>query len=950
MNIASTTIANEHRCPLMARYRITSYVCLAVTVFITLLGLVGWFSSITIIGSLKPGWQPMVPGTGLILLTYSVLIYAAQRNRHRFGWISRLFTILAMLLALVSIVMHQCFPNAPHDWIVFEDFYYKGPLRSHLSPITSLLSLITGVALLLWFAQRPRLTAIAGWLNIGVIITASTFLLAYLYGSPLLYGTAVVPIALSTSIAFLLLGIALLCTFGPDVAPVSMFTDGTTRARLLSAFLPVVVLLTFLADILPDRLVKLAQANHALHMAFLFVFITIISVRVVTAIANHVGFELDNATAEVHRARTSERAEKERLLVTLHSIGDGVIVSDTASKLIMLNPVAETLTGWTQEEAVGRPVSEVFDIVNETTRAVAESPIAKVLDTGLIEGLTNHTVLRARNGTEYAIADSGAPIRAMNGDILGVVLVFRDVTSERLAEVAMQEKDYFLTASQRVALIGSYKLDFATGLWESSEVLDQIFGIDAQYQRNIQGWLDIAHPDDAEEMGRQFQDTIDMKQHQINRDWRIRRISDGTEMWVHGIGEVEFDADGRHLTMLGTVQDISINRLMEEEQASLQAQLQQAQKMESVGRLAGGVAHDFNNMLGVILGNLQLAMESVDPESSLHDDLTEIQVAAERSADLTRQLLAFARKQTIAPKKLNLNDTIEGMLKMLQRMIGENILLVWRPMTDLWNVKMDPSQIDQMLTNLCVNARDAIEGHGVVTVETSNIAFDESFCADHPQYTPGEFVKLAVSDDGCGMNEMLLSQIFEPFFTTKGVGEGTGLGLATVYGAVKQNDGFIIAASTVGQGTCFNIYLPRHTADTENAQMEYAMAPIVGGQETILLVEDEPAILRMTKLMLQRSGYTVISSTTPSHAIRLAEEYSGEIQVVLTDVVMPEMNGKDMVNELISHYPDIKRIFMSGYTADIIADQGKLDIGEYFIQKPFTNRDLNAKIRQALAE
>ncbi|MHB1462178.1 MAG: hybrid sensor histidine kinase/response regulator [Armatimonadota bacterium] len=948
MDTLSTTLADEDRCH--RKYRVLTRVCLAGTVVLALLGLVGWFFGITILGSLQSRMQPMVPGTALVLLTYCAVVYSGQRSGNRYSLLSVLFTVLAMLLALLTLVVHLYFPDIPHEWIVLENFFYKGPLRSHISPLTSVIALLTGTAMLFWFPQKPRLTTLAGWVNCASIITSSTFLLAYIYGSPLLYGSSMVPISLSTCIAFLLLSVALLGTFGPNVVPVSRFTDGTTRARLLSSFLPVVVLLTFLADIVPDLVLRSSHMSHALYMALIFAFIVLISVQAINVIARQVGQELDEAAAEVYRSHTSEQAEKDRLLVTLHSIGDGVIVSDTAGTLVMMNPIAEKLTGWTQADAEGRPVSEVFDIINETTRSVVESPISKVLESGYIVGLANHTLLRARNGTECAIADSGAPIRALNDAILGVVLVFRDVSYERRAEKELQEKDYFLTTSQRVAMIGSYKTDFVTGFWESSEILDTIFGIDAQYRRSVQGWLDIVHPDDADMMNRYLQDTVIGQRQPFNKDYRIRRIADGATLWVHGMGEVTFDDDGRLLTMIGTIQDITARKKVEEEQALLQTQLQQAQKMESVGRLAGGVAHDFNNMLGVILGNTQMAMERVDRKSSLYDDLTEIQTAAQRSADLTRQLLAFARKQTILPKKLDLNDTIEGLIKMLQRMIGENIQLQWRPMAGLWHVKMDPSQIDQMLAHLCVNASDAITDHGTITVETANITVEESFCSDHPLYMPGDFVRLTVNDDGCGMDEKMLLHIFEPFFTTKGVGEGTGLGLSTVYGAVKQNNGFIIASSEQGKGSTFTIYLPRYQNSAGGAYTDSTTAPIIDGPEPILLVEDQPAVLRMTSLMLQRAGYSVMAASTPSEAIRMAMQYTGEIHMVLTDVVMPEMNGKDLVKELLALYPRIKHLYMSGYTADIITDQGALEDSECFIQKPFTYRDITGKIRQLLAE
>jgi PAS domain S-box-containing protein len=395
--------------------------------------------------------------------------------------------------------------------------------------------------------------------------------------------------------------------------------------------------------------------------------------------------------------------------------------------------------------------------------------------------------------------------------------------------------------------------------------------------------------------------------------------------------------------------DITDRQKAEAEKIKLQEQLIQAQKLESVGRLAGGVAHDFNNMLGVILGHAELAMEQVDPAEPLYGELEQIHRAARRSADLTRQLLAFARKQIVAPQVLDLNDTVAGMLKMLRRLIGEDIDLAYMPGAALWPAKIDPAQIDQILANLCVNARDAIAGVGKVTIETENVVFDEAFCAHHLGFAPGAYVMLAVSDDGCGMTREVLDNLFEPFFTTKGVGEGTGLGLATVYGIVKQNGGFIDVYSEPGQGSVFKIYLPRFLG----APMECGAAPAeeipCGAGEVVLLVEDEPSILKLTRSMLERLGYRVLTAGTPGEALRLAEARGGAIHLLMTDVVMPEMNGRDLARRMLSTHPDLRHLFMSGYTANVIAHHGVLDQGVQFIQKPFSKKDLALKLREVLS-
>jgi nitrogen-specific signal transduction histidine kinase len=394
--------------------------------------------------------------------------------------------------------------------------------------------------------------------------------------------------------------------------------------------------------------------------------------------------------------------------------------------------------------------------------------------------------------------------------------------------------------------------------------------------------------------------------------------------------------------------DITAHKRAEEEREKLQAQLNQSQKMESIGRLAGGVAHDFNNMLTAIQINASLALEDVQPESPVRESLDEILQCTLRSANLTQRLLAFARKQTIAPKVLDFNATLDAMLKMLQRLIGESVSLSWQPANDLWPVKLDPGQVDQILANLCVNARDAINGVGKVTIVTKNTSFDEAFCANHAGYTPGDYVLLIVSDDGCGMDNEVLSHLFEPFFTTKSVGSGTGLGLATVYGIVKQNGGFITVYSEPSHGTAFNIYLPRHRDTNATTKPHAPVQPVGRGHETILLVEDEPSILRVSKRTLESLGYTVIAAGTPGEAIQLASNHGGKFDLLLTDVIMPEMNGRDLAQKLLTLYPTIKCLHMSGYTADVIARQGVLDQDIHFIQKPFTIQDLANKVRATL--
>jgi two-component system, cell cycle sensor histidine kinase and response regulator CckA len=386
----------------------------------------------------------------------------------------------------------------------------------------------------------------------------------------------------------------------------------------------------------------------------------------------------------------------------------------------------------------------------------------------------------------------------------------------------------------------------------------------------------------------------------------------------------------------------------EEEQTNLQKQLAQSQKMESIGRLAGGIAHDFNNMLSVISGRVELALMKADESSSLHSDLEEIREAAERSASLTAQLLAFARKQVISPKIININEIIGNMNTFLKRLIGENIELNWNPGKDISNIMIDPVQIDQVLANLCVNSKDAISEHGTITIKTENCIVKE-VDSNFPGLIPGEYVKIVVEDDGQGMDQEIASQIFEPFFTTKEQGKGTGLGLATVFGIVKQNKGYIYCNSTPGAGTRFDIYLPQKNQMVTEIVKEEKHYEKVSRDYTILLVEDEPSILEMAKDMLESFGYKVISASSPQQALKESLE-RGSIDLLLTDVVMPEMNGKELSKKIISQHPQMKTLFMSGYTAEVIAHENILDEDMNFLRKPFSMNQLREKVKKIMGE
>ncbi|TKB26266.1 PAS domain S-box protein [Desulfopila sp. IMCC35006] len=410
------------------------------------------------------------------------------------------------------------------------------------------------------------------------------------------------------------------------------------------------------------------------------------------------------------------------------------------------------------------------------------------------------------------------------------------------------------------------------------------------------------------------------------------------------INHIRFGDREHHVAF---VRDITERKQAEEERLKLESQLFQSQKLESIGRLAGGVAHDFNNMLGVILGYAELMKLNLIDGDPLRSDLMQIEKAALHSKDITAQLLAFSRKQVISPKIVDLNTLVITLQKTLARLIGEDVELQFFPAETLWKISFDPTQTEQILINLAANARDAMPNGGKLTIKTANIHLDKNFCRNHVDFIPGDFVQLSLSDNGLGMDKDTLSHVFEPFFTTKEVGKGTGLGLATVYGIVKQGGGLINVYSKPAQGTTFNIYFPRTTEEGQ-VETESSEAPADVGTETVLLVEDDNMVRDMTRAMLEEIGYDVLSVATPQEALTLLQDDSTSIQLLMTDVVMPKINGKELHDRAVTIRPNIKTLFMSGYTANVIVQHGMLDEGIHFIQKPFSLNNLARKIRNAL--
>ncbi|MFZ5571914.1 MAG: PAS domain S-box protein [Thermodesulfobacteriota bacterium] len=675
------------------------------------------------------------------------------------------------------------------------------------------------------------------------------------------------------------------------------------------------------------------------------------AVPILDAAGEMIGFRgVDRDITERKRVENELVSLTQRLNDIIEFIPDATFVIDQNKRIIAWNKATEEMTGVEKERMLGKgdyeyaipffgerkPILiDFLDVPDEQIEACYKYVTrqeGKIVAESYIP-----TLNRGRGAHLWGVA---APLFDKDGNRFGSIEVIRDVT----ANVRKEQERLRAEARYREILEeiddGYYEVDLGGTFTFFNNAMSRILRYPPDEMKNLNNrtFMDEVT---ARKVFVTFNQVFTTGRPAKACDWELIR-KDGTRCVLETSVSLINDDKGKPVGFRGIARDIS-------DQKALQQQFFQAQKMESIGRLTGGIAHDFNNLLSVIIGRAELALMKLHPSDPLYKDLASIKAVGQRSADLTRQLLAFARKQTITPKVLNLNSVIDSMIKVLKQLIGEDVELLWKPSADLWLVKMDPAQVDQILANLLVNARDAIQDVGRVTIETANVVLGEPFCEARVGFIPGQYVRLTVNDTGSGMDSETLLHIFEPFFSTKPVGKGTGLGLATVYGIVKQNNGFIDVESEPGGGTTFRIYQPRFVGKDTLAQAEFMKPKVIKGAETILLVEDEPEILDVVRTILQNLGYNLVTAASPVEAIHLAAEHDGEIHLLITDVIMPEMNGRDLAKRLLALYPNLKCLFMSGYTADVIAHHGVLDEGVHFIQKPFRIDELAEKVRSAMA-
>ncbi len=587
---------------------------------------------------------------------------------------------------------------------------------------------------------------------------------------------------------------------------------------------------------------------------------------------------------------------------------------------------------------------------------VAENPLEKwiviVVNFTLLNILTTVSVLSILSALERAVdqeRDLTRTVREKANQVENTNRKLRDqieMRHESERSLAQSEQSYRLLADNTLDII--WTMDLEGRFTYVNPVCEQIFNYSL---KDILGSRleDYCTTDTLEKIPSIIVETPNNSPENSFLKGEIDLLDrNGTPIPLEVIGKLIRDNQGEPIGFQGTARDIRERRAAQEERDRLQSQLQQAQKMESIGRLAGGVAHDFNNLLTSITGNVSLAQMDLPPGDPMDEALDEIYKAAQSAASLTRQLLAFSRRQIIDPKVLDLKSVIDDTHKMLRRLIGEDIELIIKTQDEQGNIKVDPGQLEQILINLSVNARDAMPNGGRLWIETGSTVFDDDCCPSQADLTPGRYILLSVSDNGDGMDEETRRRIFDPFFTTKKEGHGTGLGLATVYGIVKQHRGYIDVVSEIGKGTTFKVYFPEITEEADALSKGMAEENLPQGRETVLLVEDESMVRTIAIKILKRQGYTVHSAESGPNALDLVNNNNLEIDLLLTDVVMPVMNGRELAEELHATLPDLKVLFVSGYTDDIIAHHGVLDDGLEFIGKPYTPQDLAKMVRKVL--
>jgi two-component system, cell cycle sensor histidine kinase and response regulator CckA len=635
----------------------------------------------------------------------------------------------------------------------------------------------------------------------------------------------------------------------------------------------------------------------------------------------------------IHRIRKQILEREELFHLISENAADMIAVVDMNGKRLFNSRSYEKVLGYTTEEL---QASSAFEQIHPDDQERVKTVTGKARRSGTGESLEYR--FRHKNGSWLVLQSTSSVIRDEKGEPEKLVIVNRDITEHRKADEALRRSEADFRSVVEHAPYGIYRVSADGALAQANPALLKmlVYETESELLRKELPTEIFAKAEEYREFADLLAKNAEIKD--LEMQWKKK---DGEPITLRCTGRRVGSQDGAPGYFEIFAEDVTEQRLLER-------QLRMAQKMEAIGRLSGGVAHDFNNLLGVIIGYSRVLSKALGKENRLSEHVREIEKAGDRAASLTKQLLAFSRQQILTPTVLHLNTLVCDMQKMLPRLLGEDIHMVQELDPELGYVKADQSQIEQVIMNLAVNARDAMPNGGVLRIQTSNAELNQAYTRTHPGSREGRYVLLTVSDTGNGIEAATLPHIFEPFFTTKERGKGTGLGLATVYGVVKQSNGYIWVDSSPGKGSCFQIYLPRLAEECPVEEEKNKVRESLGGSERVLLVEDAEPLRALAQGFLADAGYRVRSARNAEEALSLVESLAETFDLLLTDVVMPGMNGRALAEKLISRQPGLKVLYMSGYTDSVIAAQGVLDPGTQFLQKPFTEEILRRKVREVL--
>ena len=908
----------------------------AATAALGLLGLSGWILGIPLLASIRASYIPMAPFTAIAFICLGGLLLVHSIGSPQ-GRVSILVVVLSTLLSVYGLIELVEGLGKPvlslEEWLFPNTQLLGAILTGRMSPATAALLFFSGAVFpMLFLRERNRehqnlFRDMAGGLGVLVTMVGAVFVLSYLHGAPILYGTATIPMAATTAIAFLLLGTGQVLAVGPDGFPSRLFAGPSTRARLLRVFVSTTVGVVVAIDLMHVYAHRFFFNVNASISGFSTAAFLVMAGTLIARVALKVGDDMDRSEGVRKRAEEALRESEEKFRAIFEDSKDGIILVDEDSrKFHTCNKAFCDMVQYTVDEIrqLGvmdvHPEEDVPWIIEEFDRR-ARSETEKEID----------IPVKRKDGSVFWAAVKSSPVT-----ISGKKYVFgnfRDVTERRKAEetlarlgmaVGQAPEAIIMTDREGTILYVNPAFERISG-YSGEEAVGKTPRILRSGKQDESFYREIWHT---------------LKRGEVWTGHFINRKKDGSLYEEDATISPVRDSSGNIVSFVGVMRDVT-------QLLSLEKQVRTAQNMEAVGTLAGGIAHDFNNALTGIVGFGELLRMRLAGDGQALHDLDDILRCAERAATLTRQLLTFARRQVIEPVNMNLSALVADLMKLIGKVVGEHIEVKTSLNKNVPTIFADRGQIEQVVMNLCLNARDAMPEGGRLVVETEDVYLEEEYVRQNPYMKTGRYAMLTVSDMGVGMDEKTRERVFEPFFTTKGPDKGTGLGLAMVYGIVKQHGGFIHLYSEPGKGTAFKVYFPAVEAQTDAVPAKRGEEILRGGKETILLAEDEEAIRALAERVLTGFGYTVLVARNGEEAIEIFRQHK-EIDLAVLDVVMPRKGGKEAFDEMHKANPNLKVIFMSGYSADAIHDSFVLTPGMPFLQKPFGPTVLARKVRETL--